>query len=233
MWEMQVFSEKGTIVRMQNMHHATVFVGRQDLALAQAQVLASEVLGMPSGDNIDYTEIIVPSFGIEESRELKERAAQTPTKKNQVFVVAAHTYTVPAQNALLKVLEEPALGTFLILISPTVEQLLPTVRSRLQVRMVAVNTDVHEDISEGVAFLGLPVSERLRYIERYHKPEKDRVGTALFLDQIEHALHRKLQGETQKAQIAGKLRTMMTVRSYLTLPSSSPKLILEHIALTL
>ena len=51
----------------------------------------------------------------------------------KVFVVQeAERMTVAAQNALLKTLEEPPAGTFLILLAEQLEQLMPTILSRSQ-----------------------------------------------------------------------------------------------------
>ena len=47
-----------------------------------------------------------------------------------VIIRGAETLTLPAQNALLKTLEEPPVGTLMILTSPTPQALLPTVLSR-------------------------------------------------------------------------------------------------------
>lgn len=52
----------------------------------------------------------------------------------KVFIVReADRITSQAQNALLKTLEEPPAGTFLILLASSLDQLLPTTRSRCQI----------------------------------------------------------------------------------------------------
>lgn len=53
--------------------------------------------------------------------------------QHQVVVIEqAHCLNLAAANALLKMLEEPPAGTFLILQTPDPSRLLPTIRSRLQ-----------------------------------------------------------------------------------------------------
>lgn len=49
-----------------------------------------------------------------------------------VVIDGADTMTLPAQNALLKTLEEPPEGTQIILTATKADQLLPTIRSRVQ-----------------------------------------------------------------------------------------------------
>lgn len=65
---------------------------------------------------------------------LLERAAMTAARgRGKVFIVCeAETMSPQAQNALLKTLEEPPKGTFLILLCASAEQLLATTLSRCQ-----------------------------------------------------------------------------------------------------
>lgn len=65
----------------------------------------------------------------------------------KVFVVLeAHRLSRSAQNALLKTLEEPPPGTYIILITDRLSSLLPTIRSRAQiVRFSLLNEDFVRD----------------------------------------------------------------------------------------
>jgi DNA polymerase-3 subunit delta' len=47
-----------------------------------------------------------------------------------VIIEKAHTMNIPSQNAILKILEEPPLGTLFILITSNKGNLLPTILSR-------------------------------------------------------------------------------------------------------
>ena len=60
------------------------------------------------------------------------RAHQRPNEGMwQVFIIEdAHLLTRVSQNALLKTLEEPSAGTILILVTPNLHMLLPTIISR-------------------------------------------------------------------------------------------------------
>jgi len=71
-------------------------------------------------------------IGIDTIRDLKKflsRRARANEGRG-VLVLEAHKLTVPAQNALLKTLEEPPLGTQIILSSPSEKLLLETIISR-------------------------------------------------------------------------------------------------------
>ena len=64
--------------------------------------------------------------------EVIRRAHQRPNEgMRQVFIIEdSHLLTRVSQNALLKTLEEPSAGTILILVTPNLHALLPTVISR-------------------------------------------------------------------------------------------------------
>ena len=87
-----------------------------------------------AGSHSDVTLIRTEALSIkvEEVRELVRRAAMSPTGRRwQVLVIEdADRLTDQAGDALLKALEEPAHRTIWLLCAPTVEDVLPTVRSR-------------------------------------------------------------------------------------------------------
>lgn len=65
-------------------------------------------------------------------RELSQHAATKTTKRRVYIIDQAQQMNTTSQNAFLKLLEEPVPGTHFILTSHAVQQLLPTVRSRIQ-----------------------------------------------------------------------------------------------------
>lgn len=52
-------------------------------------------------------------------------------ENTKTIVIAANSYNIPAQNALLKILEEPPSGIVFLLLTQRKLTLLPTIRSRL------------------------------------------------------------------------------------------------------
>jgi DNA polymerase III delta' subunit len=88
--------------------------------------------------------------------ELVEKAAHKPAMgRGKVFVVEqADTMNAPAQNALLKTLEEPAGRTLIVLVTDQPDALLPTIRSRCQtLRFAALDAkrSAAELVKRGVA----------------------------------------------------------------------------------
>lgn len=88
-------------------------------------------------DSLD-TLYIVPegsSLGVKDIKTLQKDIFLTPIKgsKRMVIIQNSELLTVPAQNMLLKTLEEPPDSTFIILVAPTKEVLLPTILSRCSI----------------------------------------------------------------------------------------------------
>lgn len=147
----------------QGMTHAWLFTGppgsgRSNAAVAFAAALQCEsggcgechecrtVLGSSHADvAVVRTEKL--SIGVKEVRELVRRAALTPMGKRwQILVVEdADRLTEQACNALLKAIEEPNGRTVWMLCAPTVEDVLPTIRSRC--RLVTLSTPTTEDVA--------------------------------------------------------------------------------------
>jgi len=86
------------------------------------------------GSFVDLIEIDAASNrGIDEIRNLRESVRYAPSHKAKVFIIdEAHMLTKDASNALLKTLEEPPRGVYLILVTTDAEKLLPTIHSRVQ-----------------------------------------------------------------------------------------------------
>ncbi|GAB3245106.1 DNA polymerase III subunit delta' [Nocardioides dilutus] len=87
------------------------------------------------------------SLGVAEVRDLVRRAAMRPVGLGwQIIIVEdADRLTEQACNALLKAIEEPNSHTVWMLCTPTIEDVLPTIRSRC--RLVTLTTPTTEDVA--------------------------------------------------------------------------------------
>ena len=95
--------------------------------------------------------VIVPeglSLGVKEAREIITRSSRAPTRGRwQVTLIEdADRLTEDGTNALLKALEEPPPSSVILLSAPSVEDLLPTVRSRC--RLAPLRTPPSEAVAE-------------------------------------------------------------------------------------
>jgi hypothetical protein len=80
---------------------------------------------------------------------LADLTYSTPTGYPRIStLIAADTASLPAQNALLKILEEPPTNTQIILATTQPEKLLPTIQSRCLVTDLSQQTDRDQPKSE-------------------------------------------------------------------------------------
>jgi DNA polymerase-3 subunit delta' len=87
------------------------------------------------------------SLGVDEVRDLVRSSALAPVRAGwQILVVEdADRLTDHAANALLKAIEEPNARTIWLLCAPTAEDVLPTIRSRT--RLVVLATPSVDDVA--------------------------------------------------------------------------------------
>lgn len=121
---------------------------------------------------------------IEDVRAIQE-AVRTAKKHTRTIVCIADaaTMTAQAQNALLKLLEEPREGLYFILITSSPHTLLATIRSRCQVMRSAVSTnvDIPSDRKNKIAFMSdgnSSEAQKLAADERYYKRQEERFALA-------------------------------------------------------
>lgn len=75
-----------------------------------------------------------PDFSIEDSRDLVDVNSRKPAKGDRkAILISLNSISHQAQNALLKVLEEPRPGTIIFILTNTASIFLPTVLSRVHV----------------------------------------------------------------------------------------------------
>ncbi len=108
---------------------------------------------LASGNHPDYLVLTIPedkkTIGVELVREqiIKEAYVRPFHAGRKVFVIEnSEALTVEAQNALLKILEEPPAYAVFLLLSPTPDQLLQTVLSRcLKLQFLPLNDSLCRD----------------------------------------------------------------------------------------
>lgn len=78
------------------------------------------------------------SLKIDDIRKLQKNISLRPYKYQYkvIWIKDAHNLTIPAQQALLKTLEEPPADSFIFLSVDKKESLLPTILSRCQIRQI-------------------------------------------------------------------------------------------------
>lgn len=116
-------------------------------------------------------------LGIETARIIKDHFSLKPysAKGRAVVLEDASFLTIEAQNALLKILEEPPIGALLILAAPSDAKFLPTILSRCQIvtlprqrlgqAKVASNDEMEKLIKSSI-------EERFEFVEKLKEKEE-------------------------------------------------------------
>jgi DNA polymerase-3 subunit delta' len=169
-----------TAVDGHGMTHAWLFTGppgsgRSNAAVAFSAALQCEGGGcddchschtVQKGSHADVKVVRTEklSIGVDEVRALVRSASLRPVGRGwQIMIVEdADRLTEQACNALLKAIEEPTPRTVWMLCAPTVEDVLPTIRSRT--RLVSLTTPTAADVAG--------------FLERRHGVAPDRASYA-------------------------------------------------------
>jgi len=169
----------------------------------------------------------LPQLGIDDVRTLIAAAYRRPHGDDiiQTLLVATEFITEEAQQALLKIIEEPPLSTRFVFVLPRGYNLLPTLESRFE-RQSEEGIVAH-DISAFREFKNASYAERIAAIELSTK-NKDHA----WQQEIKNGLAAYLLGHKAELPLPALKELEYVVRLLLTRGASN-KFLLEHLALTL
>ena len=122
-----------------NLSHAQLISGEDGIGKSiLAEILAKLIL---NGDfNREYIDIIhykpsKASFGVDDVRNIIDEVNKKPFEgDNKVIIIHdGNKLTIQAQNALLKTIEEPPKGVYIIILCENLELILDTIKSRCEI----------------------------------------------------------------------------------------------------
>ncbi|HVW82671.1 MAG TPA: hypothetical protein VHC68_01875 [Candidatus Paceibacterota bacterium] len=213
-------------------HHAYVIEGGVEEGVEAAKECIARELGMKAAGDPD---VVILKYGLlsaEEAREIAGIAAQAPIGERKAIVIAAGRAYHEAQNALLKIFEEPPANTYLFLVVPTLGSLLPTLRSRVEILARAAAPQGGSQAARD--FLTMSAEKRATYIKKLatgrdeDERREHRDEALAIVDGLEAAAASRGVGKHQAF-----LSELAKLRSYLYDRSAPVRMILEHLSLTL
>ncbi|MDD5050764.1 MAG: hypothetical protein PHV93_03425 [Candidatus Pacebacteria bacterium] len=217
------------------LHHAYCIVGEREEITSELLEFFEKELKVKTAGNPDFWRGEFDSLTIQDARQIAEiqskKAYGAGNKK--IFLVLANKITREAQNALLKVLEEPTLDTHFFLLISSTEGLLSTLKSRLFI----INTNGENKWEkEAKEFLSSAKPKRLvsvkKMTDEISDEKKTKADAISFLNAVEAILKEKV-GTLKSKEEARSFEELIKFRSYLGDQSPSVKMILEHLALIL
>lgn len=204
------------------LHHAYfLLVSERELGV---EMLKDDVYTHLSISLIGNPDFIFRSYdrmAIDHAHELRETLGNRPIN-TRICIVSVGVVLQEAQNALLKIFEDPPQNTHFFMVSETDSYLLPTLRSRFFVHHVSQSGTSKKEVEK---FLTLSLGERMSYVADI--AEGGTESTRRFLDLLEKNLSCDIH------QYKHVLSKIIEGKRFLLLPSASRKGILEAIVCAL
>lgn len=219
-------------------HHAYLVAGESEKARKAARAFIARELGLPEGSP-DVMERAYGLFSVEDARALLTLAYQAPLAGDtKALVVSAGRIYHEAQNALLKLFEEPPADTALFLVVPLEGALLGTLRSRLM-PLPGWQVDASSMSEDAVEFVAGDAKGRSALIARLASAKDDDAKRAArdvalsILDGVERIARAAWKKDETKGEFLKLLNDSARLRPLILDRSSSLKMILEHLSIVL
>lgn|SRR3989344_2951345 len=230
-----MYTKKPFLVK-NNPHHAYLIEGSRQEALEAVLGYMAE-WGIETSGNPDFCHIVLDAFKMEEALYLRDLTAEKSAGGGKkIFLLCVNSITLDAQQALLKIFEEPAAGIHFFLVVPDKNALLQTLISRFHLLpQISPKSDLGEEKQVG-EFLKMSPEQRIEFLKNFLRENEEetdldsnRAKSLRFLNSIEQALY---QQALPKAAFNPEIfEHIFKVRHYLRQPGSSVKNLLESLAL--
>lgn len=208
-----------------NLYHAYAIEGPRSAILESLEDKLREELGVDL--QAPHWRQEVDQFSIQEARNIHRHHQRRLPTSPFIYLLAWEEVTKQAQNALLKVIEEPQVGAHFFLVVPRLSDLLPTIISRVQTvswRRVSSTGNTGSKLAN--SFLDGSYQDRLKIINQIIGNEADS-SIGQFLDQLQ-ILSREEIVSSETSQ-----KTLSQAQQWVGQAGVTPKYILETLALSL
>ncbi len=217
-----------------HLHHAYCILGERELIKKNLRSFFAKHLYTDIAGNPDVIERDFDTLDIEDARMIKNMHASKPAVSDRkLFVVSANFITEKAQNAMLKMFEEPRGDTHFFLVMPSAAGIIATLRSRL---FMADERMEEKTALSADNFLSGSITKRLSIIkdlmEKVSDEEESKITVLACINGIEIALHKRAL-QAKDRSFDSLLERIETARRYAMGPSPSLKMILEYLALVI
>ncbi|MEK7552872.1 MAG: hypothetical protein AAB505_02070 [Patescibacteria group bacterium] len=207
-------------------HHAYLLIGERQPLVQVVTKLLERITGRALLGQPDLVWRETENFGIDDSRRLHdEQARRAFAGGRKFFVLIVDSITLPAQQALLKIFEEPTPHTHFFLIYSDQPELLPTLKSRCQIIRQTPAPLADNFRQQAEKFLTSWPAERLVLVSEINNPQK-------FVRALELACHERLLAHPNRAW-AEVVESVKQAENYLGGSAGLPRLVFEHLSLTL
>ena len=216
------------------LRHAYGIAGDVNVAVSELKEMISKNLGVATVGNPDFFCETFETLTIEDARRIQDIHASKPfsSDRPRIFLIAFYGITREAQNALLKIIEEPQPGNHFFLVMPSFDLFLPTLRSRLNI-VRSESSHQSESQFDGIStdFIKKSYKDKIVFVDAMAAAVSEgttaKHETVDFLNRLESTLY------AQK-DLVGNVATFSAIaraRSYMNDRAPSVKMLLEYVAL--
>jgi hypothetical protein len=223
-------------INKNNLHHAYLLEGGDQVLNSLFEYLEKE-LNIDTKSNPDLYFKSFDTFKIDDARELnKIKDEKALGKGKRIIIIKANSFLREAQNAMLKMYEEPIFNTFFFIVVKDKNTLIPTFISRFY--FIESSDKVLDFNKEVNTFLKMNLKERIDFIKDFTaKDDEDEEGyiaprhkALSFLNTLEYIINNKSKKTNADFENLAKI---FKIRSALRDPSSPAKTLLEALALNI
>ncbi len=217
-----------------DIHHFHLIEGGHQETEDQLRNFLCNEFGVDPNDKALFFDYKYNQFKVVDSRALiTQSQIKTPEDKKMVFLIFVNSINHHAQNALLKILEEPTARTYFFIVLPKIEGLLPTFFSRaviIKKNLPKEKKNSFEEIQK------MSITDRLKFVDNLVKDikdeKKDRIEACCLIQNMIFSLRKKNEKSYQE-EIASKIKILMQIEDFIGDSGSSIKILLERAVLLL
>jgi hypothetical protein len=228
-------------------HHASVIAGDVKSITPKLREHIAEAFGasVSSAANPDFFQQTFETLTIDDSRRIREIHESKPFSPDipRIFIIEMYGATREAQNALLKVIEEPQPDNYFFFVVPSIDIFLPTVRSRVQI----IQIDGDGRTVEGAAgssiedsfvadFVKIPLGKKIAYVDELAADisdgKKAKHEAIAFLNGLEKTFYNSSSFAAELREMRDTFAIISRTRDYMNDRAPSVKMLLEYVALS-
>lgn len=219
----------------EKLEQAYVVVGDRQAATEEIKVFLADRFGLDfvSPHQPDFWCQTFDTFGIDQARAIKDIQSRRPlTAAGRVFIISVGLITIEAQNALLKMLEEPLAENYFFILAKTRGIFLPTLLSRC--RVITTDQNIDEEMNQlSQRFLKGDINTRLKIAEEIAKKHSDGQKMILpdFINNLTLAFKQSVDLTRLSKEELVALEELHKIAIKVNDRSSSSKILISHLAL--
>ena len=230
-----IFVKELNLSTKSGLHHAYCILGDTDDITKKLKNFFLKELNFPVTNNPDFWCGEFDVMDIKDSRTIKSLHNSKPVLVDKkIFLIKTNFITEKAQNAMLKLFEEPRGDTHFFLVMSSLSNIIPTFKSRF---FIVDEIGKENSIIDPAAFCKMSIGNRLKEIKKItdalSEEEKSKILVVKFINSLQKELKNRFDFYKINKDELYIFEDIEKIRQYLNDQSPSIKMLLEYIAIIL